>query len=466
MQKTFIKALFVVLAISSAYKVSAQDHLEKIEELLEANVNSKTPYSGSILVAQKGEVIYKGAFGLADPETEKSNSVDSKYFIGSVTKLFTSVAILQLIEQKKISLSDKLSKWLPEINGADQISIHHLLTHQSGLRRDSHQDYDAEVSYKERLFSIKNDTLEFAPGDKESYSSVGFYALTYILETVSEMTFDQYFEKHIFEPCQMANTGVKKSKSQEVEGLSIGIGMAPDKNDVNDIGPAVYFDSYSFGGGGSLYSTVDDMWAFFNALENGKLVSYNTVRMMKLKWPVKYENKNSSLYHSYGWEIYDYSNEERPFLIIAFAGRIYGYKSMMRYYENDDILIIALCNSRYSERSVLGSTIRRILLAKEYELPDPAPETIPVDKSMEKHLGIYDFPSEKTTVEIKIVDGKYTLTSHGDKPVYLYPSNENTFHAKVIPLKITFAPTPKEKTQELEFNFNEEMVETLYRLKP
>ncbi|WP_299365862.1 serine hydrolase [Winogradskyella sp.] len=466
MQKIVEQTLVFVLAIILNFSISAQNYVEKIEELLAANVNSTNPFNGSILVAQKGEIIYKGAFGLADLTLEKPNTIDSKYFIGSVTKLITSVAILQLIEQKKISLSDKLSKWLPEINGSDQITIHHLLTHQSGLRRDSHQDYDAEVSFRERLFSVKKDSLRFAPGEKESYSSVGFYALTHILEVVSGMSFEDYFEKYIFAPAKMLNTGVKKSKTQKIKGLSIGIGLAPDKNEVNDIAPARYFDSYSFGGGGSLYSTIDDMWAFFNALEKGKLVSYNTVRMMKLKWPVKYENKKSRLYHSYGWEIYDYSNEDRPFLMIDYAGKIYGYKSMIRYYENDDIVVITLCNSRYSERSILAYNIRNILLDKEYELPKPAPKSIPINKSMKKHLGVYDFPSEKTTVEIKMVDGKFTLTSHGDKPVYLYPSDEHSFYTKVLPLKITFEPTSKRKTQKLEFNFNEEMIDTLNRLKP
>nr|WP_321237630.1 serine hydrolase domain-containing protein [uncultured Psychroserpens sp.] len=461
-----LKQIFLfILVIFINFSATSQEHVKKIEELLEANVNSAKPFNGSILVAQKGKVIYRGAYGLSDLNAKQPNSINSKYFIGSVTKLFTAVAILQLVEQKKISLSDYLSKWLPEINGSEKITIHHLLTHQSGLMRDSHQDYDAEVSYKERLFSIKNDSLRFKPGEKESYSSVGFYALTYILESVSEMSFEDYFEKYIFFPANMKNTGVKKTKNQDIQGLSAGIGLITDKNGVSDIGPAKYFDSYSFAGGGSLYSTIDDMWSFFNALEKGKLVSYNTVRMMKLKWPVKYENKKTKRYHSYGWEIYDYSNNERPFLMIAFAGKIYGYKSMIRYYENDDIVVIALCNSRYSERSLLGHAIRRILLDKEYKLPEAAPKTIPVNRYMKKHLGIYDFPGKKNFAEIKMIDGKFTLTSHGDKPVYLYPSNENTFHAKSIPLKITFEPTTKKKTQKLEFNFNEEMVDTLNRKK-
>ena len=464
--KNLIKVLTVGLSILFFnHNLSAQDVTEKIQKLIEANVNSTKPFSGSILVAQKGKIIYRNAFGLADLETQRKNTVDSKYFIGSITKLFTAVAILQLVEQKKIALEDNLSKWLPEINGSEKITIHHLLTHSSGLRRDSHQDYDAEATYKERLFSVEKDTLEFEPGKKESYSSVGFYALSYILETVSDMKFETYFKKYIFTPANMKNTGVKKTKREKIDGLSIGIGAVVDTYNVNDVGPARYFDSYSFAGGGSLYSTIDDMYAFYNALEKGKLLSHNMVRIMKLKWPVEEENKNSRLYHSYGWEVYDYSSEKGPFLMFDFAGKIFGYKSMIRYYENDDIVVIILCNSEFSERSLIGWSIRSIFLNQEYKLPEPTPEYIPFSKSMKKHIGVYDFASEKTTAEIKMINGKLTLTSHGDKPVYLYPIDENTFYCKMIPLKITFESTSKKKTQKLEFNFDEEMIETLNRIK-
>lgn len=464
MYKTLKYQLLMVVVILFNVGVTAQDYAEKIEQLIEANVQSTNPFSGSILVAQNGRVIYKGAFGLADLDSKKSNSIDSKYFIGSITKLFTTVAILQLVEQKKIALDDKLSKWLPEMNGANKITIHHLLTHQSGLRRDSHQDYDAEVTYMERLLSIKDDSLKFEPGEKESYSSSGFYALSFILETVSGMAFEAYFEKNIFAPADMQNTGVKKTKNQKIPALSKGIGYTLDTYDVSDIGPARYFDSYSFAGGGSLFSTIDDMWSFFNALEKGRLVSHNMVRMMKLKWPVKYENKKSRLYHSYGWEIYDYSDENGSSLMIDYTGKIYGYKSMIRYYEKDDIVVIALCNSSFSERSRLGSNIRKILLNQAYDLPKPFPDIIPLNESMEKHLGIYDFPDEKTTVEIKLINEKFTLISHGDKPIYLYPVDENTFQATVIPLKITFEPTVEKQTQRLEFNYNGEMIDTLDRI--
>lgn len=456
----FVFAFFFVSFLPAQEKLSKQEKVNKINELIEANVKSLKPFSGSVLVAQNDEIVYKGAFGLADLENGIKNTIDSKYFIGSITKQFTTVAILQLVEKGTLSLDDKLSKWLPEINGADKITIHHLLSHQSGLRRDSYQDYGAEVSYLERLFSIKNDTLLFDPGTKSKYSSMGFAALTYILEKVSGMKYERYFKKYIFKPAGLKNTGVRKKKGQHIKGLSIGIDRAPDEFGVDDLAYARYFDSYSLAGGGSLFSTIDDMYKFHIAVEDALILSKGSVELMKKRWPLEKEPRP---FNTYGWEVYDYSNDAPPFFLYDFSGRIYGYKAMHRYYKKENIVIIVLTNSEFSERAILGRSLRRILLGLEYEIPKAAPIKLPLTEAMKKHEGVYDFPSEKTTVEIIIIDGKMTLTSHGDKPMYIFPADEYTFYSNLIPLKITFEPTNAEKTQKLEFNHGDEFVKTIQR---
>jgi CubicO group peptidase (beta-lactamase class C family) len=465
MKNTFTVLIIATLASIGSYAqdtTSIEEKVEKIEELIEANVTSIMPFSGSVLVAQNGEIVYKGAFGLADLEKGTKNTIDSKYFIGSITKQITTVAILQLVDSGKVSLDDKLSIWIPEINGADKISIHHLLSHQSGLRRDSYQDYDEDVSYLERVLSVKNDTLLFKPGTKSEYSSVGFYALTYILEQVSGMKYEKYFKKYIFKPAGMKNTGVRKKKGEYIKGLSIGIDRAPDEFGVDDLAYARYFDSYSLAGGGSLFSTVDDLHKFHVAVENGIILSKDKVELMKKRWPLENEPRP---FNTYGWEVYDYSNDQEPFFLYDFSGRIFGYKAMNRYYKKENIVIIVLTNSEFSERAQLGRSIRRILLGLEYEIPKAAPKKIPLTEAMKKHEGVYDFASEKTTVEMKIINGKMTLTSHGDNPMYMYPADEYTFYSDLIPLKITFEPTTAEKTQKLEFNHGDEFIRTISRLE-
>lgn len=458
----------LILSLSLAFlflikPLNAQDSLTiKIEELITANVQSPGPFSGSVLVAQNGKVVYKGSFGFADIEKRIKNHTNSKYFIGSITKQFTTVAILQMVDKGILSLDDTISEWLPDLPESDKITIHHLLSHQSGLPRDSHLDYNEDVSVLERIQSVTNDTLLFEPGYKEVYSNVGFHVLTHILEMKSGLKYEEYFEENIFDLAGMENTGVQKSKSEKVKKLSLGIGMKEDTFGVNDLGFAQPFNSYSFGGGGSVFSTIEDMYHFFSALENTELLSQEWVDTMKVRWPVTGESR-PKFYHSYGWEVWDLGNQEEPFRVFDFTGRIYGYNSMIRYYEQDNIQIIILSNSDFSERNQLSSTIRRIIKGWEYELPN-VPKKIPFSESMKKHVGIYDYPSEKTQVEIKFLNGNLALTSHGDKPIYIYPTNENEFYSNVFPLIVRFIETEDLKTQQMVWNFNEEMVNTLNRI--
>ncbi len=465
MKKTGFILLVFSISLSGCF-TNKTIHPEKnkmIDELIQANVNSLKPFSGSVLVAKEGQIVYRGAFGNSNLEKGTKNKIDSKYFIGSLTKKFTTVAILQLVEKGQLNLDDTLDKWLPEVKDSDKITIHHLLSHQSGLRRDSYQDYDKNASPLERVLSVKNDTLNFTPGTKSEYSNVGFYALTHIIEQESGMSYDAYFKKYIFHPIKLSNTGVRQYKGQNIQDLSIGIQRAPDKFGVDDFAHAAYFDSYSLGGGGSLYSTVDDLYKFHVAVEEGVLLSKSSIDLMKKRWTLTEEPRP---FNTYGWEVWDYSKSESdPMLIYGFSGRIFGYKAMHRYYKKDHIVVIVLTNSEYSERSLLGHSIRNILLHRDYKLPEAAPKKIPLSPSMNKHVGVYDFPSEKTTVEIKIINEKMTLTSHGDRPMYIYPADENTFYSNLIPLKITFEKTDKDKTQKLEFNHSNEFVKTIERIK-
>jgi len=458
----FAIGILISIYVAAQSSSGIEDKIQKIDELIEANVNSLTPFSGSVLVAQNGEIVYTGAFGISDLNSGAKNTIESKYFIGSLTKQITTVAILQLVEKGVLSFDDKMSDWLPQINGSDQITIHHLLSHQSGLPRDSRQGYDKDVSHLDRALSIKDDSLLFEPGTASEYSNVGFYVLSHILEEVSGLKYDKYFNEYIFKPAGMKNTGVRMNKEQKIKNLSLGIDRALDEYGVDDFAHARYFDSYSLAGGGSLYSTINDMYKFHRAVEDAQLISEESVELMKKRWSLEKEPRP---FHTYGWEVWDYSTEQNPYFIYGFSGRIYGYKAMHRYYKTENIVVIALTNSEFSERSILGQNIYRILMDKEYDLPDPAPSKLRINESMHKHIGNYDFPAEKTTVEIRIVNERMTLKSHGDKPMYIYPANDSTFYSDLIPLKITFRPTAKEKTQELEFNFGDEFVIDLKRLE-
>lgn len=454
---------FLVLLFLNFSTAHAQKWNTQIDSIIKLHTLDPMPFSGTVLVSYRGEIVFHDAYGNASVNPNIPNGINSKYFIGSITKMITAVAILQLVQNGKLKLNDNLSQWIPQVKSSENITILHLLTHQSGLLRDSKQDYSHSVSMMDRVLSIQ-DTLIFEPGSSEKYSNAGFYALTHIIEEISGLKYEEYFNKYIFQVAEMTDSGIRKGKNK-IEGLSTGMQIVPDEFGVDAMGIAKYFDSYSLGGGGSVYSTTTDMFKFFISLKSGKLLSDTYLEIFNKEFPIPNDTK-PKFYHSPGWEVWNLSDEERVFFVHQFSGKIHGYLSLMRYYDSDDLLIIILCNNNFSERSLLATAIRRVIKEKDYsDLMPKVVNYLDNHNSMQDLEGIYDFPEEKTTVEIKIINKQLTLTSHGDRPIYLYPENESTFSSNLIPLKITFNNGDNESAKKLTWNYRDKMIFELNKIE-
>jgi len=203
----------IVLLISSNVIV-AQDHAAKIQEVL-ALAHKYRQFNGSALVAENGKVVYKGAFGAANMEWNIPNTPDTKFRLGSITKQFTATIVMQLVEQGKIKLDAKLSDYLPEYrkDTGEKVTIHHLLTHTSGIPSYTSQPgFFENVSrnpYKVDDFVKKyaSGDLEFEPSSKYSYNNSGYFLLGAIIERVTGKPYEQVLKQSIFDPLGMKNTG-------------------------------------------------------------------------------------------------------------------------------------------------------------------------------------------------------------------------------------------------------------------
>lgn len=192
----------------------AQDHAAKIQELLSL-AHKYRQFNGSALVAENGKVVYKGAYGQANMEWNIPNTPDTKFRLGSITKQFTATAIMQLVEQGKIKLDAKLSDYLPEYrkDTGSKVTIHHLLTHTSGIPSYTGQPgFFEDVSrnpYKVDEFVKKyaSGDLQFEPGSKFSYNNSGYFLLGAIIERVTGKPYEQVLKENIFDPLGMKNTG-------------------------------------------------------------------------------------------------------------------------------------------------------------------------------------------------------------------------------------------------------------------
>lgn len=261
-------------------KMSEADAVKEIERHV-AKAAADDRFSGVALVAKGDRVIFNNAYGLADKANNIPNKLDTKFNLGSMNKMFTSVAIAQLVQAGKLSYDSTLAKVLPEYPNkeiAAKITVHQLLTHTSGLgdffKPEFFQNREKYRNPKDYLPIFANDPLRFEPGKSWSYSNAGFIVLGAIVENASGQNYFEYVRDHIFTPAGMKDTG-SYAVHDIVPNLGTGytrfdngdpLGIEPRRNNVL----TMPMQGSPAGGG---YSTPPDLLKFAQALRANKLVN-------------------------------------------------------------------------------------------------------------------------------------------------------------------------------------------------
>ncbi len=279
-------AFGAVIAFMATFTVSfGQNKTAQLENLL----NKYTEYgqfNGSVLVADKGKVFYKKGFGMANMEWDIPNAPDTKHRLGSITKQFTAMLIMQLVAEGKLDLQATISQYLPEyskVNG-DKITIHQLLTHTSGTPNyTSFPTFFKELSRDPytptemvRLFA--DSTLTFTPGEKFAYSNSGYIVLGAIIEAVTGKSYETVLQEKILDPLNMKNTGYDHH-STILKKRAAGYEMKGSKPE-----NARYIDMSTPYAAGSMYSTVEDLFLWDQALYTEKLLPKKYRDMMYEKY--------------------------------------------------------------------------------------------------------------------------------------------------------------------------------------
>jgi len=320
-------------------------------------MKAKDVFSGTVLLARGEKVLYQGAAGQASKRFHVPNNLQTKFNLGSMNKMFTSVAIAQLVKAGKVSYSDKLSKfidesWLPK-DMTDKIEIRHLQTHSSGLgsyfnetfMKSSKTRFRALDDYKEL---VKGETLQFEPGTKSRYSNTGMFLLGVVIEKASGETYFDYVRNHIYKPAGMINTDCFEM-DQPVPNLAIGY----EKTLGNETGwkNNLFLHSLKGGPAGGGFSTVEDLHRFALALTRYKLVGRDLTQQL---YSGKPELKSPN--YGYGFVI-EGSADNR---IVGHSGGFTGISSNLDIYL--DRAYIAAVMSNYSEGAGAIQTKIRSLL--------------------------------------------------------------------------------------------------------
>ena len=314
----------------------------KIIDSLMNNYYHSGEFNGSILVAKNGETILKKGYGYANFEWSIPNSSKTKFHIGSLTKQFTSMLIMQLVEEQKLDLNAKISNYLPAFNEsiADSISIFHLLTHTSGLFDYTSEEFwgDSVKLFHNRDYILDNYCrrgLKFVPGTQFDYSNAGYFILGVIIETSTGKNFEDVLHERILNPLGMKNTGMF-NPSKIVRESATGYLKSNDK-----LQRAPYLDLRNVFSAGGMYSTVEDLFLWDKALYSETLITSKYKDMLFKPYLNNY---------GFGWGILDYKleNSGKSIHVVTHKGAVKGYRSILFRITNNQHTIILLDNA-YSE---------------------------------------------------------------------------------------------------------------------
>ncbi len=258
-----------------------------MKKLVDADV-----FSGTVLLAKDGKPVFTGAYGMANKDFNVPNKLDTKFNLGSMNKMFTGVAIAQLVEKGKMSFDDPLSKFLPDFPDAEsakKIQIKHLLTHTGGLggyftRR--YQDISrANLRTVDDMMALakQDEKLLFEPGTKWQYSNTGMLVLGKVIEIVSGQTYFDYVRDNIYKPAGMTNTDC-----YELDRVNANLAVGYDKQYTDNgiaWGNNIFMHVMRGGPQGGGYSTVEDLLKFDQALRSGKLLSPAMVKVITTPKP-------------------------------------------------------------------------------------------------------------------------------------------------------------------------------------
>jgi CubicO group peptidase (beta-lactamase class C family) len=316
-------------------------------------------FSGSVLLAKDGKTLYAGAFGSANKDFGAPNTIDTRFNLGSMNKMFTSVVIAQLVEQGKLSYDDPLSKFLPDYPSAAaarKVTIRHLLTHTSGLGSYFNDEFfrasrDRFRTVDEMMQLAKGDSLAFEPGTRWAYSNTGMLVLGKVIEVVTKQDYFDYVREHIAKPA-----GMTRSDAFELDRVNENLAVGYEKEYADD-GTTRYRNNIFLhvmrgGPAGGGYSTAPDLLRFAEAFRTGKLVTPATFELMTTPKP-----EVSSPRYGYGFQLQPQTG------IVGHGGGFPGISSNLDIFKGTGYVAVVMSNYGAAAQPVVEK-IRSLVRAR------------------------------------------------------------------------------------------------------
>jgi len=421
-----MRLIFLLTFIFFNISTFSQDfNREKLDSLFNY-LDEKNMIMGSTAINQNGSTVYQKAFGFSDVELRNRANPQTLYRIGSVSKTFTATVILQLIEEEKLTLETTIDKFFPEIPNAKEITIEHLLSHQSGLVNftddPAYSEWLNQPKTKEELIELftKNGS-NFSPGTSSEYSNTNYVLLTFIAEEIEDKDFEKIIRKRIFSPAQLKRSKYAgRIKSKNNEALS----YYPKNNweTASETNPSIPL------GAGAIAAQADEVSSFFYHLFEGNLLEKSSLKEM------------TTARKEFGLGLFQLPYRDKK--VYGHTGGIDGFQSLAVFFPEEKTAVSLLLNGNKMDLNEVFLGILEIYFGYKYSLPH-----FEEVKNANQFTGTYSSESFPLKLDIFLENNLLYGQATGQPAFRLNQVDEQTFEFPPAGLQIEF--NSEEKTLKL-----------------
>ena len=411
-----MKKLLLILLIFPLIGWSQHD-VDRIDSIINSKFNNGP--AASVLITKDFKSIYSKIKGSSDIENYLKATDSTKFRIGSVTKQFTAIAILKLMEEGKLNLNDPIQNYLPNFPVKDyRVTVEHLLTHTSGLAEITEMDVfytqlmkngchpDSLVNY------FKDLPLNFIPGSEFRYNNSGYHLLGLIIEKVSGVNYNDFISEKLLQVAEMENT-MADNISSIIHNRANGYEQSNGQ-----ITNATYIDMSVPFSAGNLLSTTNDLNKWYKTLFDYKIVSKKTLSLAHAQFQL---NDGSYANYGYGWFVDSLQGEK----LVSHEGGINGFLSSVWYVPSKAVLTIVLSNC------MCNPTVNSAKKINAYAIGKPIQEKRKIhlsENDLVKYTGIYAMDGEEWIITLQ--DGELFFQFENGNGHPIYPLSENDFFAE------------------------------------
>lgn len=436
-----LAALLLVRLLSVEGDVGS-DLTRRVDAYVGPYVRSRN-FSGAVLIAHGDRVLVRKAYGLANEELGVPNAPETRFHIASVSKSFTAAAVLRLEEQGRLRVQDPLARFVPDYQGGDRITLHHLLAHTSGIRNVNQlPGYDERSRQPWTLEQIvgwfRNEPLEFEPGSRYRYSNSNYNLLAYVVEKASGEVFGEYLRRNVLGPAGLRDTAHHGDAAALVPGRASGyVPTGPD-----GLENAPFIDWSIKTGNGSLYSTVDDLHRWVLSLRSGKVIGPASLDRML-------SDHGDGV--GYGWFI-----RKGPPRSFGLSGRSPGYAASLEHFVDEDLVVVVASNVYSSLTQSMAPDLAAIARGEERRplLPE-RPADVPAEVRA-RYAGRYRFGCDFAfnpglLAEVRPAGDGLVLVGGGT--TYLIPLSAEKFLDRLYGGTVSFRSDPDGRVRSLVWTF-------------